>query len=81
MTRTIRKTISLTKIITEKAALSVAFIFYEMLHNILHVSGLDFDKHDAASPQIAIFATVFEIRFTGFSGFSELSFEDINRKS
>jgi hypothetical protein len=57
MTKTI---ISLTKILKEKAAQSVAFIFYEMLPNILHISGLDFDKHDAASPQIAIFATVFE---------------------
>jgi hypothetical protein len=50
-----------------KAAKSVAFLFYEMLLNILHINGLDFIKHDVASHQIVIFATVFgKDRFVSF---------------
>ena len=66
MKRTIRKTISLTKIIAEKATQLVAFLFYEMLPNILHVNGLDFIKHSAASLQFAIFATVFGRAYPDF---------------
>ena len=42
-----------------KTADSMAFLFYEMLLNILHINGLDFVKHNASSRQITIFATVF----------------------
>jgi hypothetical protein len=69
-----------TKIISEKAAKSVAFPFYEMLLNILHVSGLDFVKHDASSLQIVIFATVFDQDLQDFQN-SVISLENINRKS
>ena len=49
----------------------MAFIFCEMLPNILHVNGLDFVKHSAASHQIVIFAAVFDQGF-GISEFGYL---------